>query len=56
MEVQELVYCLSFPEEVEKSYLLFYNVFSDVIFYLRVYYNSLGYQKLSQRLHVLLLR
>ena len=26
-------YCLSFPEEVEKSYSLFYNVFLDVILY-----------------------
>ena len=50
-------YCLSFPEEAEKSYLLFYNVFSDVIFYLRVgaYYNSPGYREQSQPQHVLLL-
>ena len=34
MEAQELVYCLSFPEEAEKSYSLLYNVFSDAIFYL----------------------
>ena len=31
---QELLF--SFPEKAEKSYALFYNVFSDVIFYPRV--------------------
>ena len=36
IEAQELVYCPSFPEEADKSYSLFYNVFSDVIFYPRI--------------------
>ena len=33
-------YCLSFQEEVEKSYSLFYNVFSDMNFYLHILQQS----------------
>ena len=42
-------YSLSFSSEVEKSYTLFYNVFSIL-----TCYNSLGYRKLSQCQHVFL--
>ena len=56
MEGQELL-SLLFGGGEKKSYALFYNVFSDMIFYPHVhavYYNTLGYQKLSDDLAQLL--
>ena len=37
-------YYVSFPEEAEESYSLFYNVFSNVIFYL-LYYDIENYPR-----------